>query len=424
MNFQQAYQYLLDRLPMFQREGKKAFKKDLSNTIAFCEALGNPQGKLKAVHVGGTNGKGSVSSMLAAVLKAAGYKTGLYTSPHLKSFTERIRLNGVSVPEAFVADFVTKHQGLIEEINPSYFETTVAMAFDYFAQSEVDIAIVEVGLGGRLDSTNIIHPLLSVITNIGWDHMDLLGDSLEKIAGEKAGIIKKHVPVIIGETQNEVKSVFEQKAQSLQAPISFADTNTHLLHLTSRSWDKQVFDYDGFGSFSLSLAGSYQQKNVLTALKAISSLQSQGWDISDKAIREGLAHVQAYSGLRGRMEVIQKKPLILADTAHNINGLNEVLAQIKTAGASSMGIVLGMVSDKEHDAILSLFPKDAQYFFVKPAIPRGLVADTLQAKAAKHELHGKTYASVTEGLQALKDWLPEDGLGFVGGSTFTVAEAV
>ena len=424
MTYKESLDYLLKRLPMFQRVGKVAFKKDLGNTLAFCKALDNPQHAFRSIHVAGTNGKGSVSSMLASVLKEAGYKTGLYTSPHLKSFTERIRINGEEVKEAFVAKFVTDNQQLIEAINPSYFETTVAMAFDYFTQEQVDVAVVEVGLGGRLDSTNVLLPELSVITNIGWDHMDLLGDSLELIAGEKAGIIKPRTPVIIGETQEETNNVFIAKAESEVAPIIFADQQQVLPIRISGDWQQQRFSYEGEQDIHLDLSGRYQQKNLATALSAIQVLQIQGWDISPVHIRQGLQKVKVNSGLRGRMEVLQGSPLILADTAHNANGLTEVIHQLMETNPPQVGVVLGMVSEKDHDAVLELFPKEAKYFFVRPDVPRGLNAFELQEKAAFHGLKGEVFDTVQDGLMALRTWLKPSGLGFVGGSTFTVAEVV
>ena len=423
MTFDQAYTYLLERLPMFQRVGKAAYKEDIGNTVAICEALGNPHRKFRSVHVAGTNGKGSVSSMLAAVFAVAGYKTGLYTSPHLRSFTERIRINGQEIPEEAVADFVEKNQQLFEEISPSYFEVTVAMAFDYFAKEQVDIAIVEVGLGGRLDSTNIIQPDLSVITNIGWDHMNILGDSLEKIAAEKAGIIKNQVPVVIGETQEELSHVFIEKASEHSSNISFADQSLPQVSLKHADWNGLHFSW-GNMEIMLDLAGSYQKKNLQTAIIALVELRRIGWKIPDKAIIDGLGNVQSLAGLKGRMQMLQQQPLILADTAHNKEGLQAVLGQIMKKQEGPLGIVLGMVDDKDHHAILSLFPKQAQYFFVRPDVPRGLDAFTLQQKAKAHGLSGEVYDSVGEGLKALKAWLPQDGLGFVGGSTFIVAEVV
>ena len=423
MNFEESMQYLLRRLPMYQRVGKAAYKVDLDNTIKFCEALDNPHLKFPSVHLAGTNGKGSVSSMLAAVFGVAGYKVGLYTSPHLKSFTERIRINGEPVSEKFVASFVTKHQAFIEELNPSYFETTFAMAIDYFAESEVDIAIIETGLGGRLDSTNVISPLLSIITNIGWDHSDLLGDTLVKIAGEKAGIIKQHTPVIIGESHPETKPVFIEKAQLCEAPIAFADSRPEQPQRLTKDWHGQHFSYRG-KSLYLDLGGDYQQYNLNTCLFALEQLNTMGWKLPWDAIQQGLSEVKERSGLRGRMEVLQEKPLIVCDTAHNQEGIQQVLGQLQASQKAPLGILLGMVNDKDHDSVLTLFPKEATYFFAKPNVPRGLDANLMQEKAKRFGLKGSTYADVQQAYQALKDWLPEEGLGFVGGSTFTVAEVV
>lgn len=409
---------------MFQRVGKVAFKKDLSNTVAFCEHLGNPHRGFPSIHIAGTNGKGSVSSMLAAVMNAAGYKTGLYTSPHLKSFTERIRIDGVPVTEEFVATFVTEQQDYIEQLNPSYFETTVAMAFDYFAKEHVDIAIIETGLGGRLDSTNIISPLLSIITNIGWDHMDLLGDTLGKIAFEKAGIIKANTPVIIGVTHQETAPVFLERAKAANAPIQFADVTKGLLKKQYADWDGQTFLYKKNTKIDLDLSGVYQEENLNTALVALDQLASLEWHIPKRAIQDGLKEVRKRSGLRGRMEVLQNQPLILCDTAHNVDGLKMVMTQLLQSNRNPMGIVLGMVSDKDHQAILSLLPKHATYFFTRPDVPRGLDAKLLQQKALAFDLEGTVFPTVEAAYQALKSWLPEHGIGFVGGSTFTVAEVV
>jgi dihydrofolate synthase/folylpolyglutamate synthase len=423
MTFDEAYTYLLERLPMFQRIGKAAYKKDIGNIIALCEALDDPQHTFRSIHVAGTNGKGSVSSMLSAILTSAGYKTGLYTSPHLKSFTERIRINGNEISGQYVADFVEKNASLFEAVQPSYFEVTVAMAFDFFAKEAVDIAVVEVGLGGRLDSTNILNPELCAITNIGWDHMNILGDTLEKIATEKAGIIKDGVSVVIGETQEAIAQVFLKKAAEHQAPITFADQVLPSLKRIDSDWEGQRFDWSGMEIY-LDLAGSYQTANLKTALQVVKLLREQGWVIPDKALQEGLAHVKKLAGLRGRMEVIQRGPLILTDTAHNKDGLQEVLAQVQADHSGPLGIVLGVVSDKDLASILNLFPKNAQYFFVKPNVPRGLEASELYEQAKIYGLYGKHYTNVEEGLAALKAWLPADGRGFVGGSTFTVAEVV
>ncbi len=424
--YQQTLDYLFTRLPMFSRLGIAAYKKDLTNTIRLCEALGNPHLKFKTIHIAGTNGKGSTSHMLAAILQTAGYKTGLYTSPHLKNFGERIKINGQEVEEQFVIDFTKRVEPLIEEIEPSFFEITVAMAFEYFALQKVDIAVIETGLGGRFDSTNIINPLLSVITNIGWDHMNILGDSLEKIAFEKAGIIKKKVPVIVGEMLPETKPIFEERAQQLNAPISIANEerwipewrneNNSLIVTVAKSHTDERNDY------TLDLSGLYQAKNLLAVLEAIHILQKQGWNIKEGDVEKGLAHAKKITGLHGRWEVMRHSPLTVFDVAHNEDGIKQITSQLEHCEFHQLHIIIGMVKDKEIDKILSLLPSYAHYYFTKAQIARALPETELMDKAETFKLSGQSYASVNEALQdAVNKALKEDMI-LVCGSVFIVGE--
>jgi dihydrofolate synthase/folylpolyglutamate synthase len=432
MNYQETLDYLYTQLPMFTRVGASAFKKDLTNTIALCEKLENPQHKFKSIHVGGTNGKGSTSHMLAAVLQTAGYKTGLYTSPHLKDFRERIRVNGQMISEQEVVDFVTYHQQDFETIEPSFFEMTVAMAFDAFVRHQVDIAIIEVGLGGRLDSTNIITPLLSVITNIGWDHMNMLGNTLPEIAGEKAGIIKPHVPVIIGEYQPEVAQVFLNKAKKEQAQLVFASemwnitveklNSANLLPITANPISN--LNRTSPLHLQLDLTGTYQLKNVKTVLCAIDELRSQGFIITDEHISNALNSVQLLTGLAGRWQTLSTSPLTICDTGHNPDGIQEVLKNIAAVKLEYLHFVIGMVNDKDITKVLSMLPQNATYYFCRPDIPRGLAAEELQQQASSFDLHGQSYPTVTAALQAAQQQATPRDLVFAGGSTFVVAEIV
>jgi dihydrofolate synthase/folylpolyglutamate synthase len=432
MNYQQTLDYLYTQLPMFTRVGSSAFKANLDNTIALCARLDNPQHKFKSIHVGGTNGKGSTSHMLAALLQTAGYKTGLYTSPHLKDFRERIRVNGEMIAEQTVIDFVQHHKADFDKIRPSFFEMTVAMAFDIFAKEQVDIAIIEVGLGGRLDSTNIITPLLSIITNIGWDHMNMLGDTLQLIAGEKAGIIKPNVPVIIGEYQPEVADVFIAKAKQENAPLVFASQELkaeskklkaypELLEVTVEH--TKIFGLSAF-SFQLDLTGSYQTKNVKTVLSAVEQLNTLGYIINNEDISRALSHVKTLTGLRGRWDILSRNPLVICDTGHNPEGITEVLKNIAATPYKQLHFVIGMVNDKDHSKVLNMLPKNAVYYFCKPDIPRGLDAESLKLKAESFGLDGLAYADVTSAFTAAKQAAAADDLVFVGGSTFVVAEVV
>ena len=435
MNYQQTLDYLYTQLPMFTRVGASAFKTDLTNTLALCKRLDNPQHKFRSIHVGGTNGKGSTSHMLAAILQTAGYKTGLYTSPHLKDFRERIRINGLMISEQTVVDFVAEHQKDFEEIQPSFFEMTVALAFDVFAKEQVDVVVVEVGLGGRLDSTNVITPLLSVITNIGWDHMNMLGDTLELIAGEKAGIIKPGVPVVIGEHQPEVSEVFLNKAKKEGSPIEFASENWDLvsqstgLNSLSVEIQKQVLPTFAFSDepvfkLQLDLPGLYQLKNLKTVLSAVEDLREQGFTITDEHIATALKQVKKLTGLHGRWEVLSTAPLTICDTGHNPEGIQEVLKNISAVSYQKLHFVIGMVNDKDISKVLAMLPKQAIYYFCKPDIPRGLEAESLKEKAGSLGLHGEAYPSVKDALKAAQSGSAEGDLIFVGGSTFVVAEVV
>lgn len=446
MNYSDTIQYLYTQLPMFTRDGASAFKADLHNTIELCKRLGNPQDRFKSVHVGGTNGKGSTSHMLAAILQTAGYKTGLYTSPHLKDFRERIRINGQMISEQTVIDFVAAHKGDFDEIAPSFFEMTVGLAFEIFANEKVDIAVIEVGLGGRLDSTNIITPLLSVITNIGWDHMNLLGDTLQLIASEKAGIIKPGIPVVIGENQPETAQVFIDKAAKEVTDILFASdtwesespkvekTESEKLDGFTETGPRNIkvkknFPTSGLSDYptidlNLDLTGSYQLKNVKTVLSAVEELRSQGFNISDDHIRKALSQVKTLTGLHGRWETLNQNPLTICDTGHNPDGIEEVMKNIAAVDYQHLHFVIGMVNDKDITKVLAMLPKDATFYFCKPDIPRGLEAESLKLKAESFNLHGEAYPSVKQALQSAQHNAGENDLVFVGGSTFVVAEVV
>lgn len=405
MNYKATTSWMFSRLPMYQQQGGAAYKKDLSRTLKLAAQLNHPERKFKAVHVGGTNGKGSTAHMIAAVLQESGYKVGLYTSPHLKDFRERIRVNGALVSEQFVVEFIAHHKSFLEQYQLSFFEMTVGMAFSYFEKEKVDIAVVEVGLGGRLDSTNIIAPEVSVITNIGLDHTQFLGDTLQEIAKEKAGIIKKNTPIVIGETQEEIQSIFRQKANTLNAEIYFADVSVHR-------------------TCASSLQGSYQQKNIKTTLQTLKLLQGRGYKISEEHIQKGLLNVQKNTGLRGRWEVLSETPKIICDTAHNKEGLSLVLNQLQNQSYKSLHIVLGMVRDKSVERLLSLFPINATYYFCKPDIPRGLDTEELAQIFISKGYFGQRYSSVNEALVAAKQAASLEDIIFVGGSTFVVAEVL
>jgi len=426
MTYQETLNYLYTTLPMFSRIGAAAFKKDLTNTLEICEVLGNPQKKFKSIHVAGTNGKGSVSHILAAVLQTANYKTGLYTSPHLKDFRERIKVNGEMCDEDFIVTFVEKVKPLIEKIQPSFFEITVAMAFSYFAEQNVDVAVVEVGLGGRLDSTNIITPELCVITNIGFDHMNMLGDTLEKIAYEKAGIIKGNIPVIIGETFPETKPVFEKVAKEKNAPLIFAGNNRYAADWNHNHNQLNVTvvekEKDEHITYRLDLPGIYQRKNLVTVLETIKCLQKKGWKIEDEQIHKGLSQAKKITGLHGRWEVIHQKPTVVLDVAHNVDGIKQLVEQIELSTYNDLHIIIGMVKDKEIEKILEQLPKFAKYYFTKAQIPRALPTTELALKAARLELKGNIYNDVNTALKEALQHANEEDLIIVCGSVFLVGE--
>lgn len=411
---------------MFSRIGSIAFKKDITNTIRLCEALGNPQNKFKSIHIAGTNGKGSTSHMLAAMLQTAGYKTGLYTSPHLKDFRERIKVNGMMCNEQFVIDFTQRIQPIINKIEPSFFEITVAMAFEYFVQQKVEIAVIEVGLGGRFDSTNIIIPQLSVITNIGWDHMNLLGDTLEKIAFEKAGIIKQNIPVVIGETIAETRNVFEQKAKEVSAPILFAQEKKYV-----SNWEYQphqiIVEVANHGNdereiYHLDLPGIYQTKNLVTVLEAAHQLHLKGWNIDKNIIQKSLSQVKHLTGLHGRWEVLQFHPLVILDVGHNVDGIKQITKQLESCTYNRLHIVIGMVKDKEVEKVLELLPHYATYYFTQAQIQRALEAKSLKQMAANFYLNGNAFSTVNLALQAALTNADKKDMILVCGSVFVVGE--
>ena len=427
MNYQQTIEYLYAQLPMFSRIGAIAYKADLHNTIELCKALDDPQNLFKTIHIAGTNGKGSTSHMLAAILQQAGYKTGLYTSPHLKDFRERIKINGVMITEAFVTGFVQKTKALSEKVEPSFFELTVAMAFDYFAREKVDIAVIETGLGGRLDSTNIITPILSIITNIGWDHMNILGDSLKKIAFEKAGIIKPGVPVVIGEYLPLTKGVFLDKAMQQKAPIHLVQDDYLVTNITMSAYSLNCTVTNSkrnlTENFTLDLNGLYQTNNLCTVLCAAGILTTLGFNIKQEAKKYALANVKKLTGLFGRWQVLQEQPVIVLDVAHNEDGIQQVMRQLNTFYPDKKThFVLGMAKDKEIDAVLKLLPVGATYYFSQAQIPRALAAKELQTKASTFKLYGDCYNNVNMAIEAAKLNADEDDIIIVCGSVFLVGE--
>ena len=402
MNYQQTLDWLFAKLPMYQLQGASAYRKDLVNTILLAIHLGNPELQIKTIHVAGTNGKGSTSSMIASVLQEAGYKVGLYTSPHLKDFRERIKINGIEISEDFVVDFIAKNKPFFEENNLSFFEMTVGLAFDYFVKQQIDVAIIEVGMGGRLDSTNIITPLVSVITNIGLDHTQFLGNTIEAIASEKAGIIKPNIPLVIGEYTNQTKEVFLAKAKDCQSDIYFAS------ELITKDYPSD-------------LLGDYQQHNKKTVVQTIEVLKSH-FVISEENLKNGLLNVIKNTGLSGRWQQIHSNPKVICDTAHNSHGLKIVLNQIQKEKFDKLFFVLGFVNDKDLDDVLALFPKNGNYFFCKPNIFRGLDSIILQEKATEFGLIGEIYNSVSEAYQEALKLSSKNDFIYIGGSTFVVAE--
>ncbi len=428
MQYPEALDYLYSRLPVFHRIGPKALKPGLANTLALCAALDNPQHRFRSIHVAGTNGKGSTAHMLAAVYQSAGYRVGLYTSPHLQSFTERIRLNGQPIAEEAVAEFVVQNQALIESIEPSFFEVTVAMAFDFFARQSVDVAIIEVGLGGRLDSTNVITPVVSVITNIGYDHTDILGDTLPQIAGEKAGIIKPGIPVVIGETHPETADVFRRMAESVGAPIHFADqfytvTDKGILNgLRQVEISNSNSPVDGsLERFELDLLGGYQLTNLLTVRATIDFLQNS-FPVALAAVQNGLRAVTLLTGLKGRFQTLQERPRVIADTAHNPPGLVALFETIQSIPHATLRIILGLVADKDRSHVLAELPKNAVYYFCQATTPRSLPAQELRAEAAQLGRLGEAFTDVNTALTAAIRQASPDDLILITGSNYTIAE--
>lgn len=404
MNYDDTVNWMFTQLPMYQNKGHSAYKADLSNALLLAEHLNHPERNFKSVHVAGTNGKGSTSHMIASILQEAGYKIGLYTSPHLKDFRERIKINGSCISRQFVIQFIERNKSFFRANSLSFFEMTVGMAFDYFAKKKVDLAIIEVGMGGRLDSTNIISPEVSVITNIGFDHTRFLGKSLIEIAKEKAGIIKSKTPVVIGETQDETRPVFQEMAEQHASKITFAD---------------QRIDTSNYQS---DLLGSYQKHNIITAVQVIDELSFKGFEVSDSDIRHGLLNVISNTGLLGRWQQLQSNPKVICDTAHNKEGLIYIMNQLATESYGHLHFVIGFVRDKNLDEIIRLFPRNATYYFCKPQIDRGMNALELKAEFVKRNYHGEVFSSVKKALNfALKNAKSSD-LIYVGGSTFVVAE--
>ena len=402
MNYKQTLDYLFTRLPLYQKKGPASYKADIGNILKASSILGNPHDKFKSIHVAGTNGKGSVSHMLASILQDAGYKVGLYTSPHLKDFRERIKINGQMISKEDVVTFVSNNKNQFEQIDLSFFEFTVALSFKYFEKEKVDIAVIEVGLGGRLDSTNIINPELSIITNISLDHTNILGDTLEKIAIEKGGIIKKNTPVIIGRYQSEIEHIFNDISKKKETKISYSLNN----------------------NYELDLKGDYQKENCRTAVTSITEMQKKGWKVSEKNIKDGLLNTIENTKFEGRWQVLNKQPLVICDTAHNEDGLKKVILQIDQTFHHSLHIVFGIVDDKNLENILKLLPRDAKYYFCKPNIPRGLDEKYLQKIANDKKIKGIAYSSVNNALNSAKENAQKNDLIFIGGSTFTVAEVV
>ncbi len=423
MTYSETIEYLYQQLPVFQHVGKSAYKEGLDNTLALDEYFHHPHQKFRTIHVGGTNGKGSTSHLLSAVLQSAGYTVGLYTSPHLLDFRERIRVNGAKIEEDYVVDFVEKHRTFYEPIHPSFFELTTLMAFSYFADKEVDFAIVEVGLGGRLDSTNIISPIVSIITNISLDHTQFLGDTPEKIAYEKAGIIKNGTPVVIGEATGEVRKVFEEKAKNEQVPIYFAEDISPVKNY-ERSFGKYIFQTNEYPNLIGELGGYAQVKNANTVLTAIDILQKLGVTIEKKAVYEGFAQVTKLSGLMGRWQVVAENPIIVCDTGHNVGGIQYVTEQLKNEKYDQLHIVFGMVNDKDISSVLAMLPKSAVYYFTKANIARALGESELRTQAQVFGLEGNSYKSVENALDDAMNKASEKDFIFVGGSNFVVAEAL
>lgn len=425
MNYTETLHYLYTSVPVFQHSGASAYKPGLGTSIALDNYLGNPHRSYKTIHVAGTNGKGSTSHLLAAALQQSGYRVGLYTSPHLVDFRERIRVNGEKIPEAYVVDFVARHRSFFETLHPSFFELTMSMAFDYFRAAAVDVAVIEVGLGGRLDSTNIIRPELSIITNISLDHVQFLGDTVEKIAAEKAGIIKHAVPVVIGEAQGGVRKVFEEKARVEDAPLIFAAESGVLTDARigrgKAGWQYQTADY---GTLQGQLGGEVQVQNTRTVLTAIRQLLSLRFRITPEAVRQAFAHVVELTGLMGRWQPLQSRPRMVCDTAHNTGGFEYIVRQLANEKYAALRIVIGMVNDKDVNGVLSMLPPQAHYYFTQASVARALPAEELASIAARHGLQGKCYPTVADAIQAAQSEAGDDDFIYIGGSTFIVADAL
>lgn len=422
MSYEEIIDFLFTSLPMYHKSGSAAYKPGLQNIEALDRLCGNPHDKFLTIHVAGSNGKGSVSHTLASVLQSSGFKTGLYTSPHLRDFRERIRVNGEMIPEERVVAFTEGLMERVKDISPSFFEWTTEMAFDYFAETGVDIAVIETGLGGRLDSTNIITPILSVITNISLEHTALLGDTLEKIAFEKAGIIKPCVPVVIGESEGSVREVFAKRAKDLNAPISFADSENLVLsseHLENGRWKINTIL---FGEIEYELRGAYQLKNAITALKAIEVLKNIGIGIDRNSVADGFLNVTSRTGLRGRWEQVCDNPRTVCDTGHNTGGIKYVADQLKQERYDNLHIVFGMVNDKDTDGVLALLPENARYYFTQPSVPRALPVERIAEMGTRHGLRGNSYATVKDAYEAARKACKPGDMIYVGGSTFVVAD--
>lgn len=424
MTYTETVEYLFNSTPMFQNVGSAGYKEGLDNTITLDNHFDNPHKKFKTIHIGGTNGKGSCSHTIAAILQSAGYKVGLFTSPHLVDFRERIRINGVMIPEQYVVDFVENEKDFFEPLHPSFFELTTALAFKYFAENNVDIAVIEVGLGGRLDCTNIISPILSVITNIGFDHIQFLGNTLEKIASEKAGIIKNNTPAVIGETTPETRTVFIQKATSTNSAIYLAEENDIILsHQHSHNGG---IDYvtKTYGAIHGELSGLCQIKNTATILTAINVLAKIGLAIQPENIIEGFKHVCELTGLRGRWEKIDENPITICDTGHNVNGLEYIVKQLQQQKYEKLHIVFGMVNDKDIEGVLSIMPKDATYYFCQASVKRAMPSQQLKTLAEAHELKGNTFANVLDAYNSARQNASQNDFIYIGGSSFIVADLI
>ena len=423
MTYQEATTYLFTAAPLFQNIGAGAYKEGLSNTHLLDEHFGHPHRNYRTIHVGGTNGKGSTSHTLAAILQSQGYRVGLYTSPHLVDFRERIRVDGEMIPEQRVIDFVENERSFFEPLHPSFFELATALAFQYFAEEKVDVAVIEVGLGGRLDCTNIIQPDLSIITNISFDHIQFLGNTLPKIASEKAGIIKHNVPVVIGEAgDKEVRAVFEKEAQTVDTEIFFAEEDDELTDFTLSPKDGYSYNTKSYGKLHGQLSGYCQEKNIRTILAAIKVLNRQGYNIGTDAVKKGLANVCQLTGLMGRWQTICGQPLTICDTGHNVGGMQYITKQLQETPHEKLHIIIGMVNDKDVNTVLSMLPKDAVYYFTQASVKRAMPAKEFAQIAQKHDLHGRCFENVASAYNAAKKKAGKNDLIFIGGSTFIVAD--